>query len=117
MLMTETTATETAEAYIAEVINTHQMVLFMKGTPAHPQCGFSAAVVRVLRQYDVAIYTIDVLADPAIRQAIKAYSDWPTIPQLYLNGNFVGGCDIVREMHVTGELAELIASNRTEVRP
>ena len=92
------------------------MVLFMKGTPAHPQCGFSAAVVHVLRQYDVPVHTIDVLADPALRQAIKTYSDWPTIPQLYLNGNFVGGCDIVREMHATGELAELIASNGAEAR-
>jgi monothiol glutaredoxin len=117
MHMTETTGTETTEAYIAEVINTHPMVLFMKGTPVHPQCGFSATVVHVLQQYDVPVHTIDVLADPAIRQAIKIYSDWPTVPQLYLNGNFVGGCDIVREMHVTGELAELIASNRTEVRP
>jgi monothiol glutaredoxin len=117
MLMTETTGPEMAEGYIAEVISAHPVVLFMKGTPAHPQCGFSAAVVRVLRRYDVAICTIDVLADPAIRQAIKAYSDWPTIPQLYLNGNFVGGCDIVREMHVTGELAELIASNGADARP
>lgn len=112
--MTETTGAETAEAYIAEVINAHPMVLFMKGTPAHPQCGFSAAVVHVLRQYDVPVHAIDVLADPAIRQAIKTYSDWPTIPQLYLDGNFVGGCDIVREMHATGELAELIASNGAE---
>ena len=115
--MTETTVADAAEAYIAEVISTHPVVLFMKGTPADPQCGFSAAVVHVLRQYDVPVHTIDVLADPAIRQAIKTHSDWPTIPQLYLNGNFVGGCDIVREMHVTGELAELIVSNGAEARP
>jgi monothiol glutaredoxin len=83
----------------------------MKGTPERPQCGFSAAVVDVLRRYDVAVHAVDVLADPAIRQAIKTYSDWPTIPQLYLNGTFVGGCDIVREMHATGELAGLIAGD------
>jgi monothiol glutaredoxin len=109
--MTKTTGAETANTYIAEVINAHPLVLFMKGTPERPQCGFSAAVIWVLRHYDVPVHTIDVLADPAIRQAIKTYSDWPTIPQLYLNGTFVGGCDIVREMHGTGELAELIAAS------
>ncbi len=109
--MTETAGAERAHAYIAETINTHPMVLFMKGTPARPQCGFSAAVMEVLRHYDVPVHAIDVLADPAIRQAIKTYSGWPTIPQLYLNGIFVGGCDIVREMHGTGELAELIAGS------
>ena len=112
--MTETTTADSARAYIAETINTHSAVLFMKGTPAQPQCGFSAAVVGVLRHYGVQVHTIDVLADPAIRQAIKVYSDWPTIPQLYLNGTFVGGYDIVREMHETGELAALIAGSRAE---
>jgi monothiol glutaredoxin len=112
--MTETTGADKAQAYIAEAINTHPMVLFMKGTPAHPQCGFSAAVVAVLRHYDVPVHAIDVLADPAIRQAIKIYTGWPTIPQLYLDGAFLGGCDIVREMHETGELAALIAGSRTE---
>jgi monothiol glutaredoxin len=71
----------------------------------------------VLRHYDVAVHAIDVLANPAIRQAIKTYSDWPTIPQLYLNSTFVGGCDIVREMYETGELAELIAARATETVP
>ena len=112
--MTDTTAAESARAYIAETVNTHPVVLFMKGTPAQPQCGFSAAVVGALRHYDIPFQTVDVLADPAIRQAIKTYSDWPTIPQLYLNGTFVGGYDIVREMHETGELAELIAGSRAE---
>lgn len=107
--MTETTGAESAHANIVETIKAHPVVLFMKGTPARPQCGFSASVVEVLRHYDVPVHAIDVLADPAIRRAIKTYSDWPTIPQLYLNGTFVGGCDIVREMHETGELAELIA--------
>jgi monothiol glutaredoxin len=107
--MTVTRLVENAHAQIAGTIKTYPAVLFMKGTPAQPQCGFSAAVVDVLRNYDLPLHTIDVLADPAIRQEIKTYSDWPTIPQLYLNGTFVGGCDIVREMHETGELAQLIA--------
>ena len=112
--MTQTTHAENARAEIAETIKAHPVVLFMKGTPARPQCGFSATVVEVLRHYDVPVHAIDVLADPEIRQAIKTYSDWPTVPQLYLNGTFVGGCDIVREMHGTGELAELIASGRQQ---
>jgi monothiol glutaredoxin len=112
MLMTETT--DAASTHIDDTIKAHPVVLFMKGTLERPQCGFSAAVVDVLRHYDVPVHAIDVLAHPAIRQAIKTYSDWPTIPQLYLNGTFVGGCDIVREMHATGELAELIAGNRPQ---
>ena len=107
--MTPTTNVDIAHADIAETIKTYPVVLFMKGTPAHPQCGFSATVVEVLRHYDnIPIHAIDVLVNPTIRQAIKTYSDWPTVPQLYLDGTFVGGCDIVREMHETGELAELI---------
>lgn len=109
--MMETRQAESAHADIAETIKAHAVVLFMKGTPARPQCGFSAAVVEVLRHYDVPVHAIDVLADPATRQAIKTYSDWPTVPQLYVNGTFVGGCDIVREIHGTGELAELIAGS------
>ena len=107
-----TQITDAATARIEDAIKAHRVVLFMKGTLEHPQCGFSAAVVDVLRHYDVPVHAIDVLAHPAIRQAIKVYSDWPTIPQLYLNGNFIGGCDIVREMHATGELAELIGNTR-----
>jgi monothiol glutaredoxin len=106
-----TPTTDAATTRIADTIRAHPVVLFMKGTLERPQCGFSAAVVDVLRHYDVPVHAIDVLADPAIRQAIKVYSDWPTIPQLYLNGTFVGGCDIVREMHTMGELAELISGN------
>jgi monothiol glutaredoxin len=105
--MTQTT--DAATAHIAHAIQAHPIVLFMKGTFERPQCGFSAAVVDILGQYDVPVHAIDVLAHPTIRRAIKTYSDWPTIPQLYLNGTFVGGCDIVREMHATGELAELIS--------
>lgn len=112
-----TQAADAANTQIANAIKTHPVVLFMKGTPQRPQCGFSAAVVDVLRHYEVPVHAIDVLAHPAIRQAIKSYSDWPTIPQLYLNGTFVGGCDIVREMHATGELAELIAGRARQIVP
>jgi monothiol glutaredoxin len=107
--MMETTDAESAHVDIAETIKAHPVVLFMKGTPARPQCGFSATIVEILRHYDVPVHAIDVLADTAIRQAIKTYSDWPTIPQLCLNGTFVGGCDIVREMYESGELARLMA--------
>jgi monothiol glutaredoxin len=112
--MTETIA-KSGHADITEVVKAHPVVLFMKGTPAHPQCGFSATVVEILRQYEVPIHTVDVIADPEIRQAIKTYSDWPTVPQLYVKGAFVGGCDIVREMHETGELAELIADVEKQI--
>jgi monothiol glutaredoxin len=106
--MTELTHADATHAHIAAIIAAHPVVLFMKGTPAQPQCGFSAAVVAVLNQYGVPIHAVDVLESPGIRAGIKAYSDWPTIPQLYVDGAFVGGCDIVREMHETGELAEII---------
>jgi len=78
----------------------------MKGTPVFPQCGFSAVMVQVLSHLGVKFKGIDVLSDPALRQGIKAFSDWPTVPQLYVKGEFIGGCDIVREMFETGELAE-----------
>ena len=94
---------------IEREINDHDVVLFMKGTPIFPQCGFSAVMVRVLSHLGVKFKGIDVLSDPALRGGIKAFSDWPTIPQLYVKGDFVGGCDIVREMFETGELAQLLA--------
>jgi monothiol glutaredoxin len=109
MHVTVATDLDIALADIAETIKAHPIVLFMKGTPARPQCGFSATVVEVLQRYDIPIHAIDVLVNPTIRQAIKTYSDWPTVPQLYVNGTFFGGCDIVREMYDTGEFAELIA--------
>ncbi len=84
------------------------VVLFMKGTPQSPQCGFSAAVTSVLSQLGVPFKGVDVLADDAIRQGIKAFSNWPTIPQVYVKGEFVGGCDIVREMYQSGELQRLL---------
>jgi monothiol glutaredoxin len=111
--MTETSCPDDVRAYIAETIKSHRIVLFMKGNPSRPQCGFSAAVVDVLHHYDVPVHAVDVLLDPALRQGIKTFSDWPTIPQLYADGAFIGGCDIVLEMHAAGELGELIASSRS----
>ena len=93
---------------IGEEIAANDVVLFMKGTPQVPQCGFSAAVTNVLLQLGVAFKGVDVLADDAIRQGIKAFSNWPTIPQVYVKGEFVGGCDIVREMYQSGELQRLL---------
>ncbi|HIF11113.1 MAG TPA: Grx4 family monothiol glutaredoxin [Sneathiellales bacterium] len=92
---------------IQEEIDGNSVVLFMKGNPMFPQCGFSAAVVQALTMMEVKFKGVDVLADDDIRQSIKEFSSWPTIPQLYVKGEFVGGCDIVREMHETGELQKL----------
>ncbi len=89
---------------IEKEINDHSVVLFMKGTPIFPQCGFSAMVVQVLTHLGVQFKSVDVLNEPAVREGIKQYSNWPTIPQLYVKGEFVGGCDIIREMHEAGEL-------------
>lgn len=88
-------------------LNQNDVVLYMKGTPVFPQCGFSAAVVQVLTHLGVKFKGVDILQDPGLRQGVKDYSNWPTIPQLYVKGEFVGGCDIVREMYQTGELQEL----------
>jgi monothiol glutaredoxin len=92
---------------IQQDITDNDVVLYMKGTPVFPQCGFSAAVVQVLSELGVKFKGIDVLTDPSLRQGIKEFSSWPTIPQLYVKGEFVGGCDIVREMYSSGELREL----------
>ena len=89
-------------------INENDVVLFMKGTPVFPQCGFSAAVVQVLDQMGVKYKSFDVLLDPSLRDTVKAFSNWPTLPQLYVKGEFVGGCDIVREMYQSGEFADLL---------
>ena len=89
-------------------IAANDVVLFMKGTPQVPQCGFSAAVSQALLQLGVSYKGVNVLEDDALRQGIKKFSNWPTIPQLYVKGEFVGGCDIVREMHQTGELKRLL---------
>jgi len=95
---------------IRDLIASHDVVLFMKGVPAVPQCGFSGAVVQILGRIGVAYDSVNVLEDGAIRDGIKAYSNWPTIPQLYVRGEFIGGCDIVREMFQSGELARLLES-------
>jgi monothiol glutaredoxin len=99
------------QARIEREIHDHDVVLFMKGTPVFPQCGFSAVMVQVLTHLGVKFKGIDVLSDPALRQGIKAFSDWPTVPQLYVKGEFMGGCDIVREMFETGELAQFLAAH------
>ena len=94
--------------FINEQISTHEVVLFMKGTADFPQCGFSAMVVGILQTLGLKFKDINVLENPDLRQGIKDFADWPTIPQLYIAGEFVGGCDIVREMFETGELSNLI---------
>ena len=91
---------------IENIIKENEILLFMKGTPVMPQCGFSAAVVGVLSHMGVKFNSVNVLEDSEIREGIKEYSDWPTIPQLYVKNEFVGGCDIIREMHENGELKD-----------
>lgn len=89
-------------------IANNDVVVYMKGSAVFPQCGFSAAVVQVLDNLRVSYRDVDVLSDPALRQGIKDFTNWPTIPQLYIKGEFIGGCDIVREMYATGELQDLL---------
>ena len=96
------------EQRIRDIIDGNDVVLFMKGMPASPQCGFSGAVVQILNGLGVAFAGVNVLADPEIREGIKVFSNWPTIPQLYVKGEFLGGCDIVREMARAGELAAVL---------
>ncbi|MAL79604.1 MAG: monothiol glutaredoxin, Grx4 family [Sneathiella sp.] len=97
---------------ISQEITDNDVVLFMKGTAIFPQCGFSATAVQILSHLDVKFKSIDVLADPGIRQGIKEFSEWPTIPQLYVKGEFVGGCDIMREMFETGELQDMLVEKQ-----
>jgi monothiol glutaredoxin len=99
----------TAEDRIKDTVTGHDVVLFMKGTKAMPQCGFSSRVAGVLNYMGVDYADVNVLEDEAIRQGIKEFSDWPTIPQLYVKGEFVGGCDIITEMTLSGELDQLLA--------
>ena len=101
---------------IHQEVSDNPVVLYMKGTPVFPQCGFSAAVVQILSHMGVKFKGIDVLADPEIRQGIKEFSNWPTIPQLYVKGEFVGGCDIIREMYETGELQQVLEEKGVPVR-
>ena len=102
--------TDDAQARIDTVVKSNPVVLFMKGTPLFPQCGFSSRAISILQHLNVEFESVDVLQDQGIRQGIKAYSDWPTIPQLYVGGEFVGGSDIMMEMYESGELAELLAA-------
>ena len=101
---------------IREQVTSHSVVLYMKGTPVMPQCGFSAAVVQVLTNLGIKFKGVDVLADPDVRQGIKEFSNWPTIPQLYVKGEFIGGCDIVREMYQNGELQQLLSEKGIAVK-
>ncbi|NOW46786.1 monothiol glutaredoxin [Novosphingobium sp. SG751A] len=96
---------------IADIVNTNDVVLFMKGTALFPQCGFSSRAIAILEHLGATYHTVDVLQDMEIRQGIKAYSDWPTIPQLYVKGEFLGGSDIMMEMYEAGELQALLKQN------
>lgn len=93
---------------IRKDLASHDIVLYMKGTAVFPQCGYSAAVVQVLESLGLPFKDVDVLADPSLRQGIKEFTNWPTLPQLYIKGEFIGGCDIVREMYASGELQGLL---------
>ena len=102
--MTDASTENPALSWIADTVKEHPVVLFMKGVPEQPQCGFSATVVSILNQVDVDYVAVNVLQNDALRQGIKEFSSWPTIPQLYVKGEFVGGSDIIREMFQSGEL-------------
>jgi monothiol glutaredoxin len=101
---------------IHQQVTDNPVVLFMKGTPVFPQCGFSATVVQILSHLGVKFKGVDVLADSSVREGIKEFSSWPTIPQLYVKGEFVGGCDIIREMFETGELQQMFEEKGVPVR-
>lgn len=101
--------TDETQARIAGLVQANDVLLFMKGSPLFPQCGFSSRAVAILNHLNVPFESVDVLQDQGIRQGIKAFSDWPTIPQLYVKGEFVGGSDIMMEMYESGELAQLLA--------
>jgi monothiol glutaredoxin len=101
---------------IRQQVTNNPVVLFMKGTPVFPQCGFSATVVQILSHLGVKFKGVDVLTDSSVREGIKEFSSWPTIPQLYVKGEFVGGCDIIREMFDTGELQQMFEEKGVTVR-
>ena len=109
--MSDFAASPDTRQRIDQIVNGNDVVLFMKGTPLFPQCGFSSRAVAILEHLDVAFHSVDVLQDMEIRQGIKDYSDWPTIPQLYVKGEFVGGSDIMMEMFEAGELQALMADS------
>ena len=101
-------------ARIKDIVNSADVVLFMKGTAFFPQCGFSSRAVAILERLGVKYETVDVLQDPEIRQGVKEYSDWPTVPQLYVKGEFVGGSDIMMEMYEAGELQQMFETRQVE---
>lgn len=101
---------EGVQAFIDDAVKLHPITLFMKGTPVQPMCGFSQQVVRIMHAHGVDFHSVNVLDSEAVRQGIKEYSQWPTIPQLYVDGEFVGGCDIVTSLHQSGELEEMFAA-------
>jgi monothiol glutaredoxin len=109
--MTDSSAPTSADQFIEKIVTDHPVVLFMKGVPDQPRCGFSAVVVQILDHLGVEFVGVDVLQDDDLRNGIKTYSDWPTIPQLYVKGEFVGGSDIIREMFQSGELKPFMAQN------
>ena len=100
-----------AQEKIQKTINEHNVVLYMKGSPKFPQCGFSSLAAKILDACDADFHAIDVLQDPEIREGIKVFANWPTIPQLYIRGEFIGGADIMKEMYETGELVKLLKAN------
>ena len=105
-----------ARERIETIISEHPVVLFMKGTPQFPQCGFSGQVIQILDYLGAPVHGVNVLEDEAIRNGVKEYANWPTIPQLYIKGEFVGGCDITREMFQSGELAAMLADAGVPVK-
>jgi monothiol glutaredoxin len=112
-ILSETTMSEAVQSevqnFIRETVTGHPVVLFMKGTAQFPQCGFSGRAIQILKETGVTkLVTVNVLEDPEVRQGIKDYANWPTIPQLYVQGEFIGGTDIMNEMHQNGELAQLL---------
>ena len=114
--MTDASTENPAIPFIAQTVKDYPVVLFMKGVPEQPQCGFSAQVVQILDHLGADFVGVNVLQSDALRDGIKAYSDWPTIPQLYVKGEFVGGCDIVREMFQAGELQGLLKEKGLPVK-
>jgi monothiol glutaredoxin len=99
--------------YIAQILKKHPIVLFMKGNPSAPQCGFSASAAGILSSYGGGLHTVDVLIDPEVREAVKTFSKWPTLPQTYIGGEFVGGSDILTQIHEAGDLKAIIESARS----
>ena len=107
---------ENTKKKINDLVEKNEVCLFMKGTPEVPQCGFSLAVSNVLKHLEVSFKGVNVLEDDEIREGIKTYSDWPTIPQLYVNNEFIGGCDIIKEMYESGELQKLLDKNNIKFK-